>query len=268
MIDSFAHDLGRQKSTELYCVEADSISKIPVDLHELTTTGATISTTKSIACSLKTNSSTPIYKIEMFYRLSENDHANKKVYKPTKPSGYVSVELLITNMVGRVIGAHDGNLATTFIIGLQKSEMVFMKFRRLFLTELDFQFSNSLYQITKFCRESTHFWLSSLGLVITNFNESTRYRICGNFEMAAFIVRESLFFEIELTKRGKRGFSLVYSVLESYQEPIEMTPGVYNCSTSNFENFKNVLRCNMIRECYHGEDEMECDYQGSQCDRG
>ena len=66
-----------------------------------------------------------------------------------------------------------------------------------------------------------------------------------------------------------RGFKMVFTVHPVAQTPPKVSEGVFNCSVSFYETFKEHFHCNQKAECSGGEDEGEqCSLSGSLCHGG
>ena len=63
-------------------------------------------------------------------------------------------------------------------------------------------------------------------------------------------------------------FKLMYTVAPKSQNLALLADNIYNCSVSQFYKYKDLLRCNLIRECEGNEDEKDCAIYGTACGMG
>ena len=53
-------------------------------------------------------------------------------------------------------------------------------------------------------------------------------------------------------------FKLLFSFLKDSALPEKLPGGKWNCSVPHWPDFRQHMRCNMLRECEGGEDEVDC----------
>ena len=63
-------------------------------------------------------------------------------------------------------------------------------------------------------------------------------------------------------------FKLLFSFLKDSALPEKLPGGKWNCSVPHWPDFRQHMRCNMLRECEGGEDEVDCGYESEDCGPG
>ena len=61
---------------------------------------------------------------------------------------------------------------------------------------------------------------------------------------------------------------LAFFPLFRSDEPKKVQDNLFDCSGSNYAQFEVVFRCNFVKECAGGEDEMGCPYTTPHCEHG
>ena len=59
-----------------------------------------------------------------------------------------------------------------------------------------------------------------------------------------------------------------YFLLQKDSIPKKLGSGNWNCTVPYWDDFKDHLLCNMLKECWLGEDEAVCDVYHAQCRPG
>ena len=65
-------------------------------------------------------------------------------------------------------------------------------------------------------------------------------------------------------------YQIQFSFHKKSQVPVIVEGGtnLLDCSKSNYKNFEHHIRCDKIVNCFHAEDEQDCEYDSTLCPRG
>ena len=91
-------------------------------------------------------------------------------------------------------------------------------------------------------------------------------RVCGTDRLKTYMFNVSLKIEfatdLQITTLG---FKMLFSFHTKEDEPRFARTGRYNCTSQNYELFKQHVECNLHEECENGEDELGCWYTSTNC---
>ena len=96
-----------------------------------------------------------------------------------------------------------------------------------------------------------------------------RWVKCGVSDLALQVFNASvhLWFQSDNVVQSS-GFKMMYTVLNSSQEPLILNNGLLNCSVAHFAEFAHHVNCNLAVECAGKEDEADCSYTTNACGPG
>ena len=119
----------------------------------------------------------------------------------------------------------------------------------------------------------------SLSVIHENLTETEVWRKSGQQLISSQIYRTSIrlyadvfhdtpessvsFFDVVSV-----GFNMTYVIMARLEEPVQVAENLFNCSVPSFPSFKELFRCNLVKECVGGEDEEGCEAYSEDCGEG
>ena len=97
-------------------------------------------------------------------------------------------------------------------------------------------------------------------------DDNVLFKVCHTDLVESHLFRTSLKIEFVSAPRFPAiGFKMRFSFHTQEDEPRISSNGRYNCTSANYELFKQHVECNLFTECKNNEDESDCSYTSVAC---